>query len=56
MIRKKHTFHARWNGRRRWWDLYCRRCKTTEELPKDDLPEPVAQLHAQWFHLTQYRL
>lgn len=54
-IRKRKTFHGRWNKRRGWWDLYCRRCLTTEELPKGNYPENVAQAHAQWFHLTQYR-
>lgn len=49
-MKDRRTFHGQWNARRGWWDLYCRRCYTTEELPQGNFPENVARVHAQWFH------
>lgn len=56
ILRERRPFHARWSKRRGWWNLYCRKCGTTEELPDDIFPEAQAQGHAQWFHLTQWRV
>ena len=56
-MRGRKTFHARWSKRRGWWNLYCRKCGTTEQLSKGkSFPEEIEQRHDAWFHLTPPRI
>jgi hypothetical protein len=50
-VKERRTFHARWNAERQWWDLYCRKCDTTEEVWEEVPPQKIAELHHLWFHV-----
>lgn len=57
ILRERRPFHARWSKRRGWWNLYCRKCGTTEELTRgESFPEEIAAHHVGWFHLTPPRV
>lgn len=56
-MKKRRTFHARWSAKRQWWNLYCRKCGTTEELTRGkSFPEEIAVHHDLWWHHTQPRI